>query len=96
MSDAQVSYRTVADLLGSSEATLRLHYDGRTDTGKRTAIGALERVWQEGIVERIQTLMPILRGSIGHLSPLLTNGEHRLRKPMLYPLSYEGVLPQAR
>lgn len=29
MLDAGVSYRTVADLLGNSEATLRLHYDGR-------------------------------------------------------------------
>jgi len=36
------SYRTVADILGNSEATLRLHYDGRTDVGKRKAIAALE------------------------------------------------------
>jgi len=36
------SYRTVADILGNSEATLRLHYDGRNDTGKRQAIAALE------------------------------------------------------
>lgn len=42
MLDAGVSYRTVADLLGNSETTLRLHYDGRTDVGKRKAIGALE------------------------------------------------------
>jgi hypothetical protein len=27
---------------GNSEATLRLHYDDRDDTGKRRAIGALE------------------------------------------------------
>lgn len=38
MLDAEVSYRTVADLLGNSEATLRPHYDGRTDTGKRSAV----------------------------------------------------------
>lgn len=43
MLDAEVPYRTVADLLGNSEVTLRLHYDGRTDTGKRSAITALER-----------------------------------------------------
>lgn len=42
MLDAGVSYRTVADLLGNSENTLRLHYDGRTDVGKRKAIAALE------------------------------------------------------
>jgi hypothetical protein len=36
-------YRTVADLLGNSEFTLRLHYDGRTDTGKRNAVKALRR-----------------------------------------------------
>ncbi|MHB1533909.1 MAG: site-specific integrase [Acidimicrobiales bacterium] len=42
MLDAGVSYRTVADLLGNSESTLRLHYDGRTDVGKRKAIAALE------------------------------------------------------
>lgn len=42
MLDAGVSYRTVADLLGNSENTLRLHYDGRTDIGKRQAIAALE------------------------------------------------------
>lgn len=35
-------YRTVADILGNSESTLRLHYDGRTDVGKRKAITALE------------------------------------------------------
>src|SRR3546814_20311438 len=34
MLDAGESYRTVADILGNSEATLRLHYDGRNDTGK--------------------------------------------------------------
>jgi integrase len=42
MLDAGESYRTVADLLGNSENTLRLHYDGRTDVGKRRAIAALE------------------------------------------------------
>lgn len=42
MLDAGESYRTVADLLGNSENTLRLHYDGRTDVGKRRAISALE------------------------------------------------------
>ena len=42
MLDAGESYRTVADILGNSEATLRLHYDGRTDTGKRRAIAVLE------------------------------------------------------
>ena len=42
MLDAGESYRTVADILGNSEATLRLHYDGRTDVGKRKAISALE------------------------------------------------------
>jgi integrase len=33
MLDAGESYRTVADILGNSESTLRLHYDGRTDVG---------------------------------------------------------------
>ena len=42
--DAGVPYRTVADLLGNSEVTLRLHYDGRTDTGKRNAIDALDQI----------------------------------------------------
>jgi integrase len=42
MLDAGESYRTVADLLGNSENTLRLHYDGRTDIGKRRAIAALD------------------------------------------------------
>lgn len=42
MLDAGESYRTVADILGNSENTLRLHYDGRTDVGKRRAIAALE------------------------------------------------------
>lgn len=42
MLDAGESYHTVADILGNSEATLRLHYDGRTDVGKRKAITALE------------------------------------------------------
>ncbi len=42
MLDAGESYRTVADLLGNSENTLRLHYDGRTNVGKRRAISALE------------------------------------------------------
>src|SRR3546814_15062086 len=39
MLDAGESYRTVADILGNSEATLRLHYDGRNDTGKAPKIG---------------------------------------------------------
>ena len=34
--------RPHADILGNSESTLRLHYDGRTDVGKRKAITALE------------------------------------------------------
>ena len=38
MLDAGVPYRTVANLLGNSEVTLRLHYDGRADTGKREAL----------------------------------------------------------
>ncbi len=42
MLDALESYRTVADILGNSEATVRLHCDGRTDVGKRKAITALE------------------------------------------------------
>jgi integrase len=42
MLDAGESYRTVADILGNSESTLRLHYDGRTDVGKRRAVSALE------------------------------------------------------
>ncbi len=42
MLDAGESYRTVADILGNSEATLRLHYDGRTGVEKRKAIAALE------------------------------------------------------
>jgi integrase len=42
MLDGGETYRTVADILGNSEATLRLHYDGRTDVGKRKAITALE------------------------------------------------------
>ena len=42
MLDAGESYRTVADILGNSEATLRLHYDGRTGIEKRKAITALE------------------------------------------------------
>jgi integrase len=41
MLDAGESYRTVADILGNSENTLRLHYDGRTDIGKRQAVNAL-------------------------------------------------------
>jgi integrase len=43
MLDASVPYRTVADLLGNREVTLRLHYDGRTETGKRDAAKALRR-----------------------------------------------------
>jgi integrase len=42
MLNAGESYRTVADILGNSESTLRLHYDGRTDVGKRKAIAVLE------------------------------------------------------
>jgi integrase len=42
MLDAGESYRTVADILGNSEATLRLHYDGRTGIEKRKAMAALE------------------------------------------------------
>lgn len=42
MLDAGESYRTVAEILGNSEATLRLHYDGRTGIEKRKAISALE------------------------------------------------------
>lgn len=42
MLDAGESFRTVADILGNSENTLRLHYDGRVDIGKRRAIAALE------------------------------------------------------
>ncbi len=38
MLDAGESYRTVAEILGNSENTLRLHYDGRVDVGKRKAI----------------------------------------------------------
>ena len=42
MLDAGESYRTVADILGNSETTLRLHCDGRTDPGKRKAISSIE------------------------------------------------------
>jgi integrase len=42
MLDAGESYRTVADILGNSEATLGLHYDGRTGIEKCKAISALE------------------------------------------------------
>jgi integrase len=42
MLDAGEDYRTVADILGNSETTLRLHYDGRTNVDKRRAITALE------------------------------------------------------
>jgi integrase len=42
MLDAGESYRTVADILGNSEATLRLHYDGRTGIQKRKAVTVLE------------------------------------------------------
>jgi hypothetical protein len=42
MLDAGESYRTVADILGNSEATLRLHYHGRTGIAKRKAVAALE------------------------------------------------------
>ena len=48
MLDAGESYRTVADILGKGEATLRLHYDGRTDAGKRKAIEALELAVEVG------------------------------------------------
>lgn len=43
MLDAGVPYRTVENLLGNSEVTLWLHYDGRTDTGKRDAVKASRR-----------------------------------------------------
>ena len=43
MLDAGVPYRTVADLLGNSEVTLRLHNDGRTDTGRRDAVKVFRR-----------------------------------------------------
>lgn len=42
MLDAGEDYRTVAEILGNSENTLKLHYDGRTGVGKRRAIRALE------------------------------------------------------
>jgi integrase len=42
MLDAGEAYRTVADILGNSENTLRLHYDGRTNLDKKRAISALE------------------------------------------------------
>jgi len=42
MLDAGEDYRTVADLLGNSEATLKLHYDGRTNIDKRRGITTLE------------------------------------------------------
>ena len=42
MLDAGETYRTVADILGNSEVTLRLHYDGRTGIEKRKAVSALE------------------------------------------------------
>jgi integrase len=42
MLDAGESYRTVADILGNSDAALRLHYCGRTGIEKRKAISALE------------------------------------------------------
>ncbi len=45
MLDAGEDYRTVAEILGNSENTLKLHYDGRTGIGKRRAIervGAVE------------------------------------------------------
>jgi hypothetical protein len=43
MLDAGVLYRTVVDLLGNSEVTPRLHYDGRTETRKHDAVKALWR-----------------------------------------------------
>lgn len=42
MLDAGEDYRTVADILGNSETTLRMHYDGRTNLDKRRAVSALE------------------------------------------------------
>lgn len=42
MLDAGEDYRTVADVLGNSETTLRLHYDGRTNVDMRRAVTALE------------------------------------------------------
>ena len=41
MLDAGADYRTVADILGNSETTLRLHYDGRTNLDKRRALSVL-------------------------------------------------------
>jgi integrase len=41
--DAGVPYRNLADLLGNSEVTLRLHNDGRTDTGRRDAVKVFRR-----------------------------------------------------
>ncbi|CAN5649818.1 tyrosine-type recombinase/integrase [soil metagenome] len=41
MLDAGEDYRTVPDILGNSETTLRLHYDGRTNLDKRRVISAL-------------------------------------------------------
>ena len=35
MLDTRESYRTVTEILGTSEATLRLHYEGRTGIEKR-------------------------------------------------------------
>ena len=42
MLDAGEAYRTVADILGNSETTLRLHYDGRTNVDKRRAISSVD------------------------------------------------------
>jgi integrase len=42
MLDAGEDYRTVTDILGNSETTLRLHYDGRTNLDKKRAISALD------------------------------------------------------
>jgi integrase len=42
MLDAGEPYRTVADILGNRETTVRLHYEGRTGIEKRKAVAALE------------------------------------------------------
>ena len=50
MLDAGESYRTVADILGNSESTLRLHYDGRTDVGQEEShCGARARIIRAGM-----------------------------------------------
>ena len=60
MLDAGESYRTVADILGNSENTLRLHYDGRTDVGKRRALDALD-LWLPVLENSLHNQMVIVR-----------------------------------